>query len=142
MSDKLTASATVSIKAPIEKVWDALTKPELVKQWLFGTDMKTTWEVGSEITYSGEWDGKAYTDKGTVLAVEPNKSIQTSYWSAAWGKDDKPENYVNVSYDLEQQGDETKVTITQDTDEVAKDQSTQNWTTVLESMKKMLEAGE
>ena len=31
----------------LSKVWDALTKPEIIKQYFFGTDTITTWEKGS-----------------------------------------------------------------------------------------------
>ena len=36
---------------------------------MHGTNMQTTWEVGSPITWKGEWKGSAYEDKGTVLRV-------------------------------------------------------------------------
>ena len=34
------------IKAPIEKVWEALINPELVKQYFFGSNQETDWSVG------------------------------------------------------------------------------------------------
>jgi uncharacterized protein YndB with AHSA1/START domain len=82
MQNNLIAKSSVTIHAPVEKVWDALTNPAMVKQYLFGTDLKTDWKEGSPITYSGMWEGKPYEDKGTVLKFVPNKVIETSYWSA------------------------------------------------------------
>jgi uncharacterized protein YndB with AHSA1/START domain len=52
------ATATTAINAPTSKVWDALTKPDLIKQYLFGTKVTTDWHVGSPITYKGIWQGK------------------------------------------------------------------------------------
>ena len=58
MSNTPIATATTTINAPASKVWDALTKPEQIKQYMFGTEVTTDWKVGSPITYKGEWKGK------------------------------------------------------------------------------------
>ncbi len=52
--------STIFIKAPVEKVWDALTKPELVKQWQYGSDLITNWKVGNDIRFRTEWEGKVF----------------------------------------------------------------------------------
>ena len=72
-NNPLMAQATIIINAPALKVWDALTKPELIKQYLFGTTVITEWNVGSPIIYEGQWQGKPYQDKGTILKIEPGK---------------------------------------------------------------------
>lgn len=136
------ASASTTINAPAEKVWAALTRPELVKQYFFGTDLDTTWEVGSPIFFRGEWQGKPYEDKGMVLSFEPPTSLSFDYWSALSGREDQPEAYQVIRYDLEEIDGQTKVTITQsnvDSQENA-DHSVQNWQTVLDSMKQLVEA--
>ncbi len=46
MNENILASATIALKAPASRVWEALTKPELIKQYLFGTDVTTDWRVG------------------------------------------------------------------------------------------------
>ena len=43
MNETYVAKATINIDAPTSKVWDALTKPELIKQYLFGTEVTTDW---------------------------------------------------------------------------------------------------
>ena len=67
------------IKAPLEKVWEALTSPEIVKQYFFNTDLVTTWEIESPIYFQGEWEGQKYQDKGKVLEYEHNKRLAFSY---------------------------------------------------------------
>jgi len=67
MNNKFTAKAKTTIHAPTSKVWDAITKPDLIKQYLFGTDVISDWKVGSPIIYKGEWEGKAFEDKGKIL---------------------------------------------------------------------------
>jgi uncharacterized protein YndB with AHSA1/START domain len=59
MKNTFVAKATITIHAPTSKVWEALTKPEIIKQYLFGTTVTTDWRVGSPITYEGIWEGKA-----------------------------------------------------------------------------------
>jgi len=54
MSD-LGASSSITVDAPIEKVWRALTTPELIKTWFFGVDTESDWEAGSSIVHRGEW---------------------------------------------------------------------------------------
>ena len=141
MNKTLIAKATININAPTSKVWDALTKPDLIKQYMFGTQVTTDWKVGSPITYKGEWNGKAYEDKGKVLQVEPGKLLVSTFWSSLSGLTDIPENYKTVSYELSVEGRGTNLTITQDNNDSQEEanHSEQNWKMVLEGIKKLLE---
>jgi uncharacterized protein YndB with AHSA1/START domain len=142
MSETFTASASTTINAPVSKVWDALTNPDLIRQYLFGTQVTTDWKVGSPITYQGVWQGKPYEDKGKVLQVVPEKLLVSTFWSALAGKPDLPENYNTVRYELAPQGSGTRLTLTQDNNasQEEADHSAQNWSMVLEGMKKLLES--
>jgi uncharacterized protein YndB with AHSA1/START domain len=53
----LSTSISTGIKAPATEVWDALTTPEVIKQWFFGIDTKTDWTPGSPIVHRGERQG-------------------------------------------------------------------------------------
>lgn len=142
MNDPLVAKASAVINAPVAKVWEAFTHPAIVKQWMFGTDMSVSaWEVGGEIRYKGQWEGKTYEDKGTILEVVPEQKLVSTYWSSLGGTPDTPDNYQKVTYELAEVGEQTQVTITQEgskTEEQAK-HSEGNWKQVLESLKKILE---
>jgi len=63
--------STILIKAPVQKVWDALTKPELVKLWQYGSDLITDWKVGNDIRFRTEWEDKVFEQWGKVLEVRP-----------------------------------------------------------------------
>jgi uncharacterized protein YndB with AHSA1/START domain len=52
MKSNIKGSATVEIKAGLSQVWDALTKPEIIKQYFFGTNTTTDWIVGGPIKIS------------------------------------------------------------------------------------------
>jgi uncharacterized protein YndB with AHSA1/START domain len=135
------AKASINIQAPASKVWEALTRPDLIKQYLFGTQVVTDWQVGSPITYQGVWQGKPYEDKGKVLQVEPGKRLVSTFWSSLSGEPDLPENYKTVRYELSPAGDGTKLTIIQDNNDSQEEaeHSEQNWKMVLEGIKKLLE---
>ena len=64
---------------------------------MFGTNAVSDWQKGSSITYEGEWEGKKYKDKGTIIDIVPEKLLHTTYWSSIGGKEDKPENYKAVT---------------------------------------------
>ena len=141
MKSKISAKVNTIIDAPLEKVWNALTKPEVIKQYFFGTKTNTSWEPGSPITFDGEWEGKSYHDKGTVLDFQKNKLIKYSYWSSMSGIEDKPENYVIVTYKLSGNRNNVDLTITQENipDEKTKEHSEANWKKVLNDLKKLVE---
>jgi uncharacterized protein YndB with AHSA1/START domain len=141
MNNKFKAEAKTTIHAPASKVWDAITIPELIKQYLFGTDVISDWKVGSPITYKGEWQGKPFEDRGEILKFEPGKELVSTHWSPLSGVPYGPENYHTVTYTLKEEGDSTEVTIIQgnNANEEEKAESEQNWRTVLDGMKKLLE---
>jgi len=141
MKNDITGHATISIAAQVDKVWDALTKPELIKKYFFGTNTETTWKVGSPIRFSGEWEGRKYEDKGTILDFKPKRLIRYEYWSSMSGIEDKPENYVIITYELTESNGNTTLEILQENipDEKTKEHSEQNWNMVLEGLKKMVE---
>lgn len=142
MNGTLIAKATITINAPTSKVWEALTKPELIKQYLFGTEVTTDWKVGSPIRYKGVWQGKPYEDKGKVLQLEPGKLIVSTFWSSLAGLPDIPENYKTVRYELSSEDRGTRLTVTQDNNSSEEEarHSEQNWKMVLDGIKRLFES--
>lgn len=141
MENQLTAKSSILIDAPSAKVWDALINPEMIKQYLFGTEATSDWKPGSPITYRGIWEGKSYEDKGIIEKVEPGKLLESTYWSSMSGTEDRPENYARVRYALSEQAGKTRLTITQDNcaTEQSRQHSEDNWNAVLKTIKQLLE---
>jgi uncharacterized protein YndB with AHSA1/START domain len=142
MSDKLIAETSITIDATPANVWKAITTPALIKQYLFGTEVSSDFKPGSPINYKGEYNGKEYHDKGTIIKFEPEKSFESTYWSSMGGKEDKPENYNLITYKLSGQEGKTVITLTQDNvlSEKEKQHVTENWNMVLNGLKKVAEA--
>jgi uncharacterized protein YndB with AHSA1/START domain len=139
----LSSKTSIEVNAPAAKVWQALTDAAIVKQYFFGTNVKSDWKKGSPITWEGEWEGKSYKDTGTVLDIEPGKMLKYNYWSSMSGTENIPENYVDITYDLDEKDGKTVLTITQEKikTEEAKEHSVQNWQWVFGKMKEMVESG-
>lgn len=137
-----TATKDIIINVTPDKAWEALTTPELIKQYMFGAEVETDWQKGSPLIYKGTWDGKPFEDKGTILEIEPEKLLKTTYFSPLSGLEDKPENYNIVSYELAPAGEgQTKVTVVQENNptQESADNVTKNWGMMLGSIKTLLE---
>lgn len=141
MPDDLLATSIITVDAPPEKVWKALTDPAIVEKYYFGTHLETDWKVGSPIVWRGEYEGKQYEDHGTVLEVKENEKISNTHFSPLTGKQDVPENYHTLTYLLEPAGAGTTLTLTQDNNENydAVKHNQANWDQMLEGLKKVVE---
>jgi uncharacterized protein YndB with AHSA1/START domain len=139
-TDKI-LNKTISINATTSEVWKALTNPELIKQWLFGTKVISDWKVGKSILFTGNWQGTDYEDKGTILKFDPEKVFQYNYWSGFSGTQDVPENYSVITFELKTNAAVTILTLTQSNfaSETAYEHSDKNWDAILALMKKIIE---
>lgn len=138
---ELALKKSIHINASTFKVWDALTNPELIKIYFFGTECISEWKKGSPILYRGIYDGKPYEDRGNVIDIETGKFILYNYWSSFSGTDDVLDNYSEIKYELSVDENGTIFTIEQrgfKTKE-AHDHSEKNWGYVIDGLKKMLE---
>ena len=109
-----TTDSIVKIQAPASKVWRALTVPDLVKQWQYGSDLRTTWEPGSPIVFRNEWNGQVFEQKGTVLEFKPASRVRYSLFFPRPGVEDIPENYFFMTYELTESGGLTSLLFRQE----------------------------
>ena len=135
------ATATTSIDAGRHEVWQALVDRNALKAYMFGADVDSDWQEGSDIRWSGEMHGKRYEDKGTVLRAEPDSLLQYTHFSPMSGKPDVPANYHTVTIRLAGDDRHTEVSLSQDNnaDEKARAESHKNWTATLEGLKDWVE---
>lgn len=106
--------STITIDASKQRVWDALTKPEFVKLWQFGSNLITDWRVGNKIEFVAEWEGKIFRQWGTVLAFKPTDTLTYNLFAPRPGLEDKPENYFVMKYVLTYTNGRTKLEIIQE----------------------------
>jgi len=141
MKNTLIAKAHITISAPIAKVWDALVNPEMIKQYMFGTNAVSDWKEGSPIVWKGEWEGKPYEDKGVILQMKPERVLQYSHFSPLAGQADVPANYHTVTIELSPEEKGTILLLSQDNNSTEEDRehSEKMWGMMLTGLKKVLE---
>lgn len=141
MAQTYTATSSVKIKAEPSEIWAALTDPETVSKAFFGAKVDTDWRPGSPITFSGQWQGKSFKDKGEVLEAKPTQMLRFTHFSPLTGQPDVPENYHTVTFKLAPDSGGTRVTIMQTNaaSEQERQHSEENWAQVLSALRQAVE---
>jgi len=106
--------STITINASTQKVWNILTKPEMVKLWQYGSELHTTWEPGTSIKFRTAWEGKVLEQWGQVLEMRSYELIKYSLFAPRPDLEDKPENYFIMNYVLTEENGQTKLEIIQE----------------------------
>lgn len=94
------------IQAPVEKVWQALTDKEQMKQWYFSLDEFRA-EPGFTFSFYGQGQkGEQYLHLCKMLVAEPLRKL-----SYSWQYKDY-EGYSVVTFELLPEGNSTRVRLT------------------------------
>ncbi len=141
--------STITINASKSIVWDALTNPDKTKVYMFGCETVSDWKVGSDLLWKGNHEGKETVFvKGKILMIEPEKLLKYTVIDPFAAYPDVPENYLNVTYELTEQGGQTNLTVTQDGFETAAEgekrykdtyNNGEGWNPILIEIKKLAE---
>jgi uncharacterized protein YndB with AHSA1/START domain len=140
-------SKNISINASPWRVWEALTTPELLEGWMsdVGIEMNVTadWKIGGLIVFTGKLHGTEYLNKGRILNLEIEKSLEYSYWSSISQIPDTPANYSLIEYHLIPSQNQTLLRFSLrnfPTESIYK-HSHFYWNVALEKLKDLLERG-
>jgi uncharacterized protein YndB with AHSA1/START domain len=141
MGRDLVATADIAIDAPRSTVWKVVTDAALLSRAFFGAQVETDWREGSPITFSGEWEGKQFRDKGEIVAVQANEVLRFTHYSPMTGLPDTPDNYHTVTFELSDRDRQTELTITQTNvgSEEEQRHSEANWERVAKAAKELAE---
>ena len=117
--------------APVEKVWQAITDKEQMKQWYFDMPAFEP-EVGNEFTFTGENEGRIFKHLCKVTEVIPNKKL-----SYTW-RYDGAEGESHLTFELFEEGEETRVKLTHEgletfpqTKDFKRENFVEGWTHIL-----------
>jgi hypothetical protein len=101
----------ITINAPTIKVWNTLTNPDIIKEWISEeeTSIISDWEVGSPLIFKAKWHGVMYENKGVILQFEPEKVFKYNYWSVFSRLPDSPENYSIIEQKLIPKENQTEI---------------------------------
>ena len=111
----LSYQKSIEFNASKEQVWDALTNPAKTKQYMYGCEVISNWNVGDPIIWKGlTEDGQEIIYvKGEITAIDPGNSVSFSMFDPNMGLQDVPENYVYLTYTLSSQGETTSLHLDQ-----------------------------
>lgn len=116
MQNNFVVKSFVIIHATPGKIWDLLINPEKIKLYLYGSNVHTDWNAGSEILFIRDRlhpmapiSANPIVDKGRILEIEKEKLLKFSFYSSMEGYRDLPENYSLVTYALSKEGDRVKL---------------------------------
>ena len=117
------------LNAPVERVWQAITDKEKMKQWYFDlSEFKP--EVGFEFSFPGQGHkGENYIHLCKVTEAIPNKKLRYSWRYQGF----KGESFV--TFDLFAEGDKTRLKLTheglesfpQENADFARESFTEGW---------------
>jgi len=111
---ELKVKKTVTINAEVTKVWEALTKPEMTKKYMSGTEVISDWKVGSSIVWVGTSQGEEkIVVKGSIERIEAGKLLQFTSFDLNAKYSDVPSNYVQATFELTPKLGKTVLSITQ-----------------------------
>ena len=117
--------------APVEKVWQAITDKEQMKQWYFDMPAFKP-EVGNEFTFTGENEGRTFIHLCKVTEVIPNKKL-----SYTW-RYEGAEGESHLTFELFEEGEETRVKLTHEgletfpqTKDFKRENFVEGWTYIL-----------
>lgn len=126
---------------PLRRCGPLFTEPEQIAVYMHGSRVTTTWQVGSPITWDGEYAGRSYQDKGEVLTYDEPHVLSVTHYSPMMGHPDEPRSYHTLVYFLTPSGDGTHLMLSQDGCESVEQaaQFSQNWQNMLDGLKAHVE---
>ena len=129
----------IYIKTTPERLWEAITDPDLRARYSFGVRVESDWTNGS--TYSSTAGGYDIA-AGENLEVDPPRRLVQSF-NALWSDDVKAEGTSRVTWEIEPVGDSCRLLVTHDQlREGANDEVYGGWPQILSGLKTLLETGE
>jgi uncharacterized protein YndB with AHSA1/START domain len=131
----------IYIKTTPERLWEAITDPELRSRYSFGVGVESDWTTGSR------YEGRAPTASGAIvegenLEVDPPRRLVQSF-NALWSDQVKAEATSRVTWEIEQVDDSCRLTVVHDQlREGAHGELYGGWPMILSGLKTLLETGE
>lgn len=100
MAKDIVVTRSTFVNTHAARVWEVLTQPMLTKQYMFNCEVCSDWQRGSSITWEGTFQHQQVFQKGEILDIVPGRLLKYTTFDPHSGAEDKPENYVVVSYTL------------------------------------------
>jgi uncharacterized protein YndB with AHSA1/START domain len=131
------------IKTTPEKLWNAITDPEIMREYRFGTHAESDWKPGAPwkmVTETGQ-----ILDTGEIVESDPPRRLIIK-WRIEWKPELKSEGYSYCTFEIEPEptGSATKLTVTHVIDRSPSqfiEAASVGWSKTLSNLKSLLETG-
>jgi uncharacterized protein YndB with AHSA1/START domain len=131
----------IYIKTTPERLWQAITDPEMRSKYQFGSRFSADFRPGSRYEMNQSNNGGLLAEGENLEVDPPRRLVQTM--RALWGEDVKREGTSRITWEIEAVGDSCRLTVTHDQlREGAHDQLYGGWPMILSGLKTLLETGE
>src|SRR4051794_1687633 len=131
----------IYIKTTPERLWEAITNPELRAKYSFGVGVESDWTNGSPYRAEHPRAGMAISEGENLEVDAPRRLVQT--FNALWSDEVRAAGTSRVTWDIEQVEDSCRLTVTHDQlPEGVNNQIYGGWPMILSGLKTLLETGE
>jgi uncharacterized protein YndB with AHSA1/START domain/DNA-binding MarR family transcriptional regulator len=111
LMDKPTHVYEIYIQAAPEKVWEALTDSDFTTRYYYASTVESDWKPGSDFRYVLPDGTEAI--RGEVVEAEAPKRLVTTF-DARWDEGVAADPPSRISWEIEPQGEASKLTVTHD----------------------------
>jgi uncharacterized protein YndB with AHSA1/START domain len=131
----------IFIKTTPERLWEAITDPEIRSKYNFGMRQNTDWKPGSRYEMTAPNAPMVLGEGENVEVDPPHRLVQTM--RALWSDDVKREGFSRITWEIEPVGDSCRLTVTHDQlREGANAELYGGWPMILSGLKTWLETGQ
>jgi uncharacterized protein YndB with AHSA1/START domain len=131
----------IYIRTTPERLWEAITDPEIRSKYHFGAQLTSDWTEGSRFEMGHPKAGILLGEGENVEVDPPRRLVQTM--TALWGDDVKSEGETRITWEIEPVGDSCRLLLTHDRlRDGANDQLYGGWPMILSGLKTWLETGQ
>jgi uncharacterized protein YndB with AHSA1/START domain len=131
----------IYIRTTPERLWEAITDPDIRCKYNFGARVESDWTTGSSYVMGAPSAGRPL-GRGENLEVDPpRRLVQTMV--ALWSDEVESEGTSRITWEIEPIGDSCRLTLTHDNlREGANDELYGGWPMILSGLKTWLETGQ
>jgi uncharacterized protein YndB with AHSA1/START domain len=128
------------IKTTPERLWKAITDPDMRAKYSFGVRTESNWTPGSK--YKGSVPGVIDIAEGENLEVDPPRRLVQTF-TALWSDEVKDAGQSRVTWEIEPVGSSCRLRVTHDQlPDGASAELWGGWPMILSGLKTLVETGE
>lgn len=92
----------IQLNLKAEQLWEILTSPKWSVKYMYNCEIKSTFVPGAKIEWKGNYQGYEAYQIGEVMDVEPLRKLKYSTLDPNYHDPEVAENYIHVTYLIEE----------------------------------------